>query len=89
MDATKFEAQLRTEGYTEIETKTIEARPANGEHGHHFAVRGLVLDGAFIVHMDGHPTTYRPGDIFAVAQAHPHCEETGPDGARVLFGRKY
>ena len=33
-----FEAQLRAEGYTEIETKSYDPRPANGDHAHHFSV---------------------------------------------------
>lgn len=89
MDTTGFEAKLSADGYTETETMTMPPRPANGMHSHHFAVRGVVLDGAFIVTQEGAPVTYRPGDVFAVAEGHPHCEEVGPDGARVLIGRKY
>jgi hypothetical protein len=42
-----FEAALVVEGYVEIETKMLPPRPANGDQGHHYAVKGLVLDGAF------------------------------------------
>ena len=89
MDTHAFEAKLSADGYTEIETKTYDPRPANGEHGHHFSVRGLVLDGAFIVTQENKPVTYRPGDTFAVAAGDLHCEEIGPEGARILVGRKY
>ena len=89
MDTDIFEAKLKADGYTEIETKTLEPRPANGEHGHHFSVRGLVLDGAFIVIRDQKPITYRTGEVFAVPEGCLHCEEIGPEGARVLIGRKY
>lgn len=89
MDETEFEARLRADGYTEIESKSLDPRPANGEHGHHFSVRGLVLAGAFTVTQDNQPVTHRPGDVFAVAAGHLHCEEVGPDGARILVGRKY
>lgn len=34
MDATAFETKLRADGYKEIETKRLDPRPANGEHGH-------------------------------------------------------
>jgi hypothetical protein len=30
-----------------------------------------------------------PGQVFAVDQEHPHDESIGPEGARVLVGRKY
>ena len=89
MDTSAFEAKLKTDGYTEIEIKTYESRPANGEHGHHFSVCGLVLEGAFIVIRDQKSVTYRTGEVFAVPEGCLHCEEISPEGARVLVGRKY
>lgn len=84
-----FEAALRQDGYLEIETKSLEPRPANGDHGHHFSVRGMVLAGAFIVEKDGVPRSYGPGDIFEVAEGCLHNEAVGPDGAQITVGRKY
>ena len=89
MNATDFEAQLKAEGYTEIEAKSYAPRPANGEHAHHFSVRGMVLDGAFTVSRQNKAVTYRTGDTFAVAEGELHFEEIGPEGARVMTGRKY
>ena len=85
----EFEARLRAQGYVELETKSYEPRPANGLHRHHFAAQGLVLSGTFIVTQDGTPTSYGPGQTFAVAEGEEHCEAVGPDGARVFVGRKY
>ena len=89
MDTSAFEAKLKTDGYTEIEIKTYDPHPPNGEHGHHFSVRGLVLDGTFIVIRDQQPVAYRTGEVFAVLEGCLHGEEIGPEGARVLIGRKY
>jgi quercetin dioxygenase-like cupin family protein len=89
MNEVDFETKLRADGYTEIETQNLEPRPPKGEHGHPFAVRGLVLAGAFIVTQDGQRTVYGPGQVFAVADGHPHDESIGPEGARVLVGRKF
>ncbi len=89
MDQQAFETELSRGGYTGIETKVIEPRPANTAHAHDYIVRGLVLDGIFIVNEAGKPTTYRAGDIFEVAQGQSHTEEIGPQGARVVVGRKY
>ena len=89
MDTQLFEAQLKAAGYTDIETKAYEPKPANGEHAHHFGVRGLVLDGAFIVIQSNQPVTDGPGEIFTVPAGDLHCEEIGPAGAKVLLGRKY
>ena len=89
MNETEFEAKLRADGYTEVETQSLEARPAKGQHGHPFAIRGLILGGTFIVTQDGERTVYGPGQVFDVADGHPHDEEIGPEGARVLVGRKF
>jgi quercetin dioxygenase-like cupin family protein len=89
MDTTAFEAGLRAGGYAEIERKSYEPRPANGEHGHHFSVRGLVLRGAFIVTLEGVERTYGPGEIFEVAADRLHCEAVGPEGVELVVGRKY
>jgi hypothetical protein len=89
MDTKDFEANLAADGYSEIETQSLQPRPGKGHHGHHFAIRGLVLTGTFTVTQDSQRVTYGPGEIFAVAQDHPHDEEVGPEGARVLVGRKY
>lgn len=89
MDKNEFDAQLRADGYTEIETKSVAPRPANEGHGHPFAVRGLVLAGAFTVIQGSTSMTYRPGEVFTVAAGHMHSEEVGTDGAEILVGRKY
>ena len=89
MDEEEFAAQLRSDGYSDIEAKTVAPRPANEGHGHAYAVRGLVLAGAFTVIQDGKPTTYRPGEVFAVPSGRVHSEEVGAEGAQILVGRKY
>lgn len=89
MDKQEFEAWLKADGYTEIETKSLQPRPANDHHGHPFAVRGLVLSGAFTVSQNHVARTYRPGEIFSVAADEEHAEEIGPEGAEIVAGRKY
>jgi hypothetical protein len=89
MNEIEFQANLKADGYTEIETQDLKPRPAKGEHGHPFAIRGLILADSFIVTQDGQRTVYGPGQVFAVADGHPHDESIGPEGARVLVGRKF
>lgn len=89
MEQNAFEAELKSSGYSEIEIKAIDARPANSVHAHEFDIKGLVLEGIFIVKEDDRPTTYRAGEVFAVAAGRKHSEEVGPGGARVIVGRKY
>ena len=55
MDQREFEAQLRTDGYQEIELQEMAPRPGKGRHRHLFAIRGLVLSGNFLVTQQGDP----------------------------------
>ena len=89
MNEHDFEAQLRADGYTEIESQTLEARPGKGRHRHLFAIRGLVLSGTFNVTLDSEPVAHGPGQIFSVAEGQLHDESIGPEGARILVGRKF
>jgi hypothetical protein len=89
LNKSEFEAQLKADGYQEIELQELVPRPGKGKHRHHFAIRGLVLSGAFLVTQSSDPVTYGPGQIFAVAEGELHDESIGPEGARVLVGRKF
>jgi quercetin dioxygenase-like cupin family protein len=89
MQQNAFEAELRSAGFVEIESKSLDPRPVNHGHVHDYDIRGLVLDGIFIVDQGEKPVTYRAGDIFVVAAGRSHTEEIGPGGARIVVGRKY
>ncbi len=89
MTESEFEAQLKADGYTEIESQDLAPRPGKGRHRHHFAIRGLVLSGAFVVTQASDPVIFGPGQVFAVALGELHDESIGPDGARLLVGRKF
>jgi quercetin dioxygenase-like cupin family protein len=67
----------------------LDPRPGKGRHRHLFTIRGLVLSGTFIVTQQGEPVTYGVGEAFCVAYGELHDEWIGPEGARVLFGRKF
>ncbi len=66
MNENDFEAGLKADGYTEIETQTLEPRPGKGRHRHLFAIRGLVLSGTFVVTKDSEPVTFGSGETFSV-----------------------
>jgi quercetin dioxygenase-like cupin family protein len=89
MQQAAFEAELKSSGFVEIETKAIEPRPANTAHAHDYDILGLVLDGIFIVTQDNKSVTYHAGEVFSVFAGKSHTEEIGPQGARILVGRKY
>ena len=89
MNESEFEAHLKADGFQEIEKQTLAPRPGKGRHRHLFAVRGMVLSGTFLVTQTGDAVTYGPGQIFAVDDGELHDESVGPDGARVLVGKKF
>jgi quercetin dioxygenase-like cupin family protein len=82
VNESEFEAQLKADGFQEIEKQTLAPRPGRGRHRHHFAIRGLVLSGTFFVTQTADPVTYGPGQVFAVDDGELHDESVGPDGAR-------
>jgi hypothetical protein len=70
--------------------KKLAPRPGNGRHRHHFAIRGLVISGSFVVRQDGDPLVYGPGQIFSVARARLHDEWIEAEGAHLpLVGRDF
>ncbi|MBR0931763.1 hypothetical protein [Bradyrhizobium jicamae] len=89
MTESEFEAGLKADGYNEIEKLSLDPRPGKGRHRHLFAIRGLVLSGAFIVAQESEPVTYGPGQVFAVAEGELHDDWIGSEGAQILVGRKY
>jgi hypothetical protein len=54
-----FEAELRSAGYTKIQTKSLDPKPTNTQHVHDCDIRGRGLDGIVIVVLDDRPVTYR------------------------------
>jgi quercetin dioxygenase-like cupin family protein len=86
MQQAEFEAELKSAGFTEIESKTLDPRPANTGHAHDYDIRGLVLSGIFIVNDGGKPVTYRAGEIFDVPAGRSHTEEIGAEGAKIVVG---
>ena len=89
MNFSTFEAELRADGYTETGRQQLEPRLGKGRHRHHFAIRGIVLHGSFVVTQTGEPVTYSAGEVFSVAHGELHDESVGSDGATVFVGRKY
>jgi quercetin dioxygenase-like cupin family protein len=89
MDATQFEATLRQDGFTEVDTRSLPPGGAVPEHAHPFDVRALVLEGEITLTVDGQATAYRAGDVFALAGGRRHAEAIGAAGVRYLVGRRH
>jgi quercetin dioxygenase-like cupin family protein len=88
MQPSEFEAALRQDGFSEIDTRFVVAQPTGDEHTHPFDVRALVLEGDITLTVHGTARTYRAGEVFTMARDCPHSEAIGPDGVQYIVGRK-
>ncbi|MDX1709675.1 MAG: hypothetical protein R3316_00895 [Rhodovibrionaceae bacterium] len=88
MDESAFEEQLRKDGYDEILRKDLQPDGHLGEHDHDWDVHGLVLAGEFTITTVEGSKTYREGETFFLSANMPHEEGQGPEGARLLLGRR-
>jgi quercetin dioxygenase-like cupin family protein len=88
MDTKTFETTLTEEGYGQIATRELEPSKEVPEHTHPFDVHAMILDGEFTLGTADGEKTYRPGDTFKLSAGIRHTEKHGPDGARLLVGRR-
>jgi len=84
-----FEAELRAEGYVEIQTREIPGGTFNAEHAHPFEVKAMMLAGELQLACGGDTITYRAGEVFTMAAGREHVEQFGAATARYVVGRKY
>ena len=87
MDASAFEAELLREGYQPVRS-TREAGEVVEDHAHGFDAKLLILQGEITITCGGTPQTFRPGDVCTVPAGERHEERVGPDGVRLLAGRR-
>ena len=85
-ERTKFETELREQGYGEIVDRRMEANTLNPEHAHEFDAHLLVLEGAITITAAGTERIYGAGRYF--------FDERGPPPQRAqrtrggaIFGR--
>ncbi|NKB54837.1 MAG: cupin domain-containing protein [Alphaproteobacteria bacterium] len=88
MDEGTFREALKRDGFGTVDVVEWEAGRISKSHAHDFDVSGMLLEGAMTVTTDSAAMACQPGDTFTVAADTPHTEAVGPNGARVLIGRK-
>jgi len=87
--ADAFRATLEQDGFQEILERESPPAQAFETHDHPFDARVLVLAGRFELGRDGTRIAYGPGQWFEVPRGTPHQEGAGPEGARLLVGRRH
>lgn len=88
MDIAAFEAELRRDGYDEILQRDLDPNKAVLEHSHPWDARLLIMEGEITFDCQGERRTCRAGDIFYLAAGSPHSELHGPQGVRLVAGRR-
>jgi quercetin dioxygenase-like cupin family protein len=87
MDKAEFEAGLRSDGYSVVNT-SLTPNLVAPNHCHDFDARGLVLGGDITITCDNTPVTYRTGQCYEVPAGRMHAEHVGPEGVALLSGRR-
>ena len=85
MDASKFETELRDNGFGEIVKGEMKPNEVRNVHAHDYEVRGLVLDGSIVLTCDGEE---RSCEVFTMEAGREHAERAGPTGLRFVAGRR-
>ena len=87
MDTGSFKEELARDGFDEIDI-SWSAGKTTPEHAHDYDVRALVLEGEITLTVAGKADRFDAGQVFTMPRGCPHSEYIGPDGVRVLVGRR-
>lgn len=88
MNTVTFESTLRSDGFAEIDTRSMPPGQLNALHSHPFEVKAMVIEGEITLTVDGADRTYRGGDVFTMAPGCEHVERVGASGVSYMVGRK-
>jgi hypothetical protein len=88
MEYLNFVNSLASEGFAEPVKVSRDANGFLDSHTHPFEAKALILEGEIKIIVAAQEKTYRPGDIFQLAENTPHAEFYGPNGVTYLVGRK-
>jgi quercetin dioxygenase-like cupin family protein len=88
MEYLNFVNSLASEGFAEPVKVSRDANGYLDSHTHPFEAKALILEGEIRIVVSDLETTYRPGDVFQLAENTPHAEFYGPHGVTYLVGRK-
>ena len=84
----RFREGLQAAGFPPPVVVERDGTYALDDHTHPFEAWALILEGEFIIEVDGVATHFPAGRSFRLPAGVPHKERVGPQGARYLAGRK-
>ena len=87
MERIAFESQLRSEGYSVVNS-SLKPNKVEANHCHDFDAKILVLGGELTITRDNKPETFRAGECCMVPTGCMHTEQVGPEGVAYVAGRR-
>ena len=87
MNEAEFRAELESDGYT-VNEVTWEAGLINDSHTHDFSAKLMCVAGSVQITTPKGEFSCTPGDRLKVSAGTGHREVVGPEGARLVAGRK-
>ncbi len=88
MKEAEFRKKLIGTGYSAPEMAELGRGFCNEMHTHDFSAFALVVEGEFILLTQEGSIMHRPGDTCVLRAGIVHAEKAGPEGAKMLVGKK-
>ena len=88
MEHALFQAELVSEGFSEITTVERAADGFLAAHAHPFEAKALILAGEITLQIGSIEQHYQVGQVFHLPANQLHSERYGAAGVRYLVGRK-
>ena len=87
MNAAEFRASLEADGYTVSEV-AWGAGVVNDTHTHAFDAKLMCIEGSVAISCGDEERACSTGDWMTMSAGVPHKEVVGPEGVKLLVGRK-
>ncbi|MEO7760560.1 MAG: cupin [Casimicrobiaceae bacterium] len=88
MNEPEFSELLAVQGYAGPSVFTMAPNVADTEHSHGVDIFALVVEGSITIEKSTGNGTYGVGDIFDYPAGQPHAEISGPQGVKILYGKR-
>ena len=89
MNQQEFLQKAEELGYSQPEMLEFDPNHSGGDmHDHEFSAIAMVTEGVFTMKYEDGEVAYKAGDWCEVPAGTMHTEQTGAEGAKLLFGKK-
>jgi DNA-binding MarR family transcriptional regulator len=82
-------SKIKNLGYDFIEERKIDSNLDTGYHAHPFTACMIIIEGRMVLNNSTEEIILNKGDFIEVKNNISHTETTGPNGALVLYGKKF